>query len=129
MKKRLAVIGIVILIIACIAVYLAQRSRQAHIVRTISVHDQVVSVVADWSHMNSRPGDSEQLSVLWATHGSQFGFYPDAAMILTAKMQHSFSDSKRVVLQYTDINADSNQAGKAKTVADLFKVVNQNYEP
>lgn len=94
-----------------------------------SVHDRVVTVVQTWATTPSLPTDKQDLDVLWATSGKSFEFYPSATQILTAQLQHEFRDSKSNVLQYTDIYADANTAGKVKTVSDLATAVRQNYDP
>lgn len=98
-------------------------------VNPMSVHDRVTTVVQGWARLPSPPSDKQELEVIWATSGRQFEFFPYAAQELTTNLQGEFRDSKKTVLQFTDIYASANANGKIKTVKDLATAVRQNYRP
>jgi hypothetical protein len=100
-----------------------------NVVRVMSVHDRVTVVVQGWAHMPSLPDDKQELEVIWAMSGPHFEFFPYGAQDLTAKLRTEFHDSKKTVLQFTDIYASTNTGGKIKTVEELATAVRQNYAP
>ena len=99
------------------------------LMRTMSVHDRVTTVVQDWARQLARPSDKQELEVIWAQSGLQFEFFPYAAQDLTTKLKTEFRDSKTMVLTFTDIYASTNTNAKIKTVKDLATAVRQNYTP
>ena len=98
-------------------------------VKPMSVHDRVTTVIQTWARLTSPPSDKQELEVIWATSGRQFEFYPYAAQDLTTSLNNEFRDSKKPVLQFTDIYANTNSGGRIKTVNDLATAVRQNYRP
>jgi hypothetical protein len=96
--------------------------------KPMSVHDRVTHVVQNWARMPSSPTDKQELEVIWGK-SSGFEFFPYAAQHLATDLQNEFHDSKKTVVQFTDIAADANPKGKIKTVKDLATAVRQNYEP
>jgi len=94
----------------------------------MSVHDRVTHVVQNWARLPSSPTDKQDLEVIWGK-SSGFEFFPYAAQHLATDLQTEFHDSKKTVIQFTDIAADANPKGKIKTVKDLATAVRQNYEP
>jgi len=99
------------------------------LMRTMSVHDRVTSVVQDWARLLGRPSDKQELEVIWAQSGLQFEFFPYAVQDLTTKLKTEFRDSKTTVLKFTDIYASTNANARIKTVKDLATAVRQNYTP
>jgi hypothetical protein len=94
----------------------------------MSVHDRVTQVVKNWARLPAPPADKQELEVIWGK-SSGFEFFPYAAQHLATDLQTEFRDSKKTVIQFTDIAADANPKGKIKTVKDLATAVRQNYEP
>jgi len=97
-------------------------------IKPMSVHDRVTHIVQNWARLPSSPTDKQELEVIWGK-SSGFEFFPYAAQHLATDLQSEFRDSKKTVIQFTDIAADANPKGKVKTVKDLATAVRQNYEP
>jgi hypothetical protein len=108
--------------------YLTTTSTFKSFLKPMSVHDRVTHVVQNWAGLPSIPTDKQELEIIWAKRGG-FEFYPYAAQNLATDLQGEFKDSKRTVIQFTDISADANPQGRIKTVKDLATAVRQNYEP
>lgn len=129
-RRTIVVIGIIV--VALGVLLFTQKHRVSVYLRSrpMSIHDRVVVVVQNWVTAPSRPDDTQQLEVLWASSGRSFAFYPDAAQVLARNLQTEFRDSNTVVLRYTDLYASgANTAAKVKTVGDLATAVRQNYTP
>ena len=121
----IAIIVVVVVCIICVRVFFKFRPGMI----PMSVHDRVTRVVQVWARMPSLPDDKQELEVIWDTSGPHFEFFPYGAQDLTTKLQSEFRESKRPVLQFTDIYATENTGGKVKTVEELATAVRQNYRP
>lgn len=117
-----AVAGVVALL------FLAGTYTYKSFIQPMSVHDRVTHVVQNWARLSSAPTDKQELEVIWGK-SSGFEFFPYAAQHLATDLQSEFHESKKTVIQFTDIAADANPKGKIKTVKDLATAVRQNYEP
>ncbi len=126
-RKRLLLIAIAILGVVGLLI-LSTTSRFKSWIKPMSVHDRVTHVVQNWARLPSLPTDKQELEVVWGK-SSGFEFFPYAAQHLATDLQTEFHDSKKTVIQFTDIAADANPKGKIKTVKDLATAVRQNYEP
>ena len=122
----------IILIVVSVAIALGIVTIKFNVLRfflkPMSVHDRVTQVVKKWARLPTPPADKQELQVLWGK-SSGFEFFPYAAQHLATDLQTEFHDSKKTVIQFTDIGADENPKGKIKTVKDLATAVRQNYEP
>ena len=126
-SKRLLLI--VLAAVALVALlFLAGPFTYKSFIKPMSVHDRVTHVVQTWAKLPSSPTDKQELEVIWGK-SSGFEFFPYAAQHLATDLQSEFRDSKRTVIQFTDIAADANPKGKVKTLKDLATAVRQNYEP
>jgi len=125
-RKRLL---LVIFAAACLValIFLAGTHNYKSFLKPMSVHDRVTNVVQNWARLPSSPTDKQDLEVIWGK-SSGFEFFPYAAQHLATDLQTEFRDSKKTVIQFTDIAADANPKGKIKTVKDLATAVRQNYE-
>jgi hypothetical protein len=128
-RPRLWIILPAILLIALLAAVVFRFYRFRARLTPMSVHDRVTKVVQFWGRMPDLPDDKQELEVIWATSGPQFEFYPYGAQDLTEKLHQEFRESGKAVLNFTDIYASANTAGKVKTVDDLATAVRQNYRP
>jgi hypothetical protein len=120
-----AIAVLVAVCLICVRVFLKFGERMM----PMSVHDRVTKVVQVWAHMPTLPDDKQELEVIWDTSGLHYEFFPYGAQDLTTKLQREFRESKRGVLEFTDIYATNNTSGKVKTVEELAIAVRQNYRP
>ena len=127
--KRWTIAGLTVAVLLAVSIgIIATRScGTARLTSSMSVHDQVTKVVQTWAHLPKEPDDKDELEVIWAKSGSGFEFFPYAAQNLTSSLNQTFHDSKRKVLEFTDIYATNNSKGKIKTVDELATAVRQNY--
>ncbi len=128
-KGTWVILAIVLAVVVGSVVGLVKFRSFHGLMRIMSVHDRVTTIVQGWARLPGRPSDKQELEVIWAKSGLQFEFFPYAAQDLTTKLKSEFRDSKTTVLEFTDIYGSTNSSAKIKTVKDLATAVRQNYTP